>query len=41
LKLGAGENIGVAMIRDFAHVIDREKAALGFFITLTVAFESL
>jgi hypothetical protein len=23
------------MIRDFAHVIDREKAAMGFFVTLT------
>ena len=23
------------MIRDFIHVVDREKAAIGFFITLT------
>ena len=34
VSVKAGENIGVAMIRDFAHVIDREKAALGLFITL-------
>jgi len=33
-QVKAGENVGVAMIRDFAHVIDREKAALGLFITL-------
>ena len=34
VSVKAGENIGVAMIRDFAHVIDREKAALGLFVTL-------
>ena len=34
VSVKAGENVGVAMIRDFAHVIDREKAALGLFITL-------
>lgn len=33
VSVKAGENIG-AMIRDFAHVIDCEKAALGLFITL-------
>ena len=27
--------VSVAMVRDFAHVIDREKAAIGFFVTLT------
>ena len=25
------------MIRDLAHVIDREKAAMGLFVTLTAA----
>lgn len=34
VSVKAGENIGVAMIRDFGHVIDREKAALGLFVTL-------
>ncbi len=29
-----GENVNVAMVRDLAHVIDREKAAMGFFVTL-------
>jgi len=29
-----GENVSVAMVRDFAHVIEREKAAMGFFVTL-------
>jgi site-specific DNA-methyltransferase (adenine-specific) len=35
VSVKGGENISVAMIRDFAHVIDREKASIGFFITLT------
>jgi hypothetical protein len=30
-----GENISVPMIRDLAHVVDREQAKLGIFITLT------
>lgn len=34
VSVKAGENIGVSMIRDFAHVVDREKAALGLFVTL-------
>lgn len=34
VSVKAGENIGLSMIRDFAHVIDREKAALGLFVTL-------
>lgn len=34
VSVKAGENIGVSMIRDFAHVIDREKAPLGLFVTL-------
>jgi adenine specific DNA methylase Mod len=35
VSVKGGENVSVAMIRDFAHVIDREKAAMGFFVTLT------
>jgi site-specific DNA-methyltransferase (adenine-specific) len=35
ISVKGGRNVGVAMVRDFAHVIDREKALLGFFITLT------
>ena len=34
VSVKGGENVSVSMIRDFAHVIDREKAAMGFFITL-------
>ena len=30
----SGSNINVAMIRDLAHVIDREKAKIGVFLTL-------
>jgi site-specific DNA-methyltransferase (adenine-specific) len=29
-----GENVNVAMVRDLAHVVDREKAKIGVFITL-------
>lgn len=35
ISVKGGKNVGVAMIRDFAHVVDREKAAMGFFLTLT------
>ncbi len=34
VSVKAGENIGVAMIRDLGHVVEREKAAIGLFITL-------
>lgn len=34
VSVKGGENVSVAMIRDLAHVIDREKAAIGFFVTL-------
>ncbi len=34
VSVKAGENINVAMIRDLGHVIEREKAALGLFVTL-------
>jgi DNA modification methylase len=35
VSVKGGENVSVAMVRDFAHVVDREKAAMGFFVTLT------
>jgi len=35
VSVKGGENVGVSMLRDFAHVIDRERAAMGFFVTLT------
>jgi site-specific DNA-methyltransferase (adenine-specific) len=35
VSVKGGENVGVAMIRDFAHVIEREKAAMGLFVSLT------
>lgn len=35
VSVKGGENVSVPMIRDFGHVIDREKAAMGFFVTLT------
>jgi DNA modification methylase len=34
VSVKAGENINVAMIRDLGHVIEREKAAIGLFVTL-------
>ena len=35
ISVKGGENVGVSMLRDFAHVIEREKAAIGLFVTLT------
>jgi hypothetical protein len=35
VSVKGGESVGVSMIRDLAHVIDREKAKMGLFITLT------
>ncbi len=35
ISVKGGKNVGVAMVRDFAHVVDREKALMGFFLTLT------
>jgi hypothetical protein len=29
-----GDNVNAAMVRDLAHVVDREKAKIGLFITL-------
>jgi hypothetical protein len=34
VSVKGGENVGVTMIRDLAHVVDREKAKIGVFITL-------
>ncbi len=34
VSVKGGENVNVAMVRDLGHVVDREKAALGFFVTL-------
>lgn len=34
VSVRGGDNVGVAMVRDLAHVVEREKAALGLFITL-------
>src|SRR5258708_26205475 len=34
VSVKGGQNVNVAMIRDLAHVVDREKAKIGIFITL-------
>jgi site-specific DNA-methyltransferase (adenine-specific) len=34
VSVKGGENVGVAMVRDLAHVVDREEAKIGVFITL-------
>ncbi len=34
VSVKGGENVGVTMIRDLGHVVDREKARIGVFITL-------
>jgi len=34
VSVKGGNNVSVAMIRDLAHVVEREKAAIGIFITL-------
>ncbi len=34
VSVKGGEHVGVAMVRDLAHVVDREKAKIGVFITL-------
>lgn len=35
ISVKGGKHVGVSMVRDFAHVIDREKALQGIFISLT------
>jgi site-specific DNA-methyltransferase (adenine-specific) len=34
ISVKGGQNVNVAMVRDLAHVVDREKAKIGVFITL-------
>jgi DNA modification methylase len=34
VSVKGGNNVNVAMIRDLAHVVDREKASIGIFITM-------
>lgn len=35
ISVKGGEHVSVPMIRDLGHVINREKASIGFFVTLT------
>ena len=34
VSVKGGENVNVAMVRDLAHVVAREKAEIGLFVTL-------
>lgn len=34
VSVKGGDNVSVSMVRDLAHVVDREKAKIGVFITL-------
>ena len=34
VSVKGGENVSVAMVRDLAHVVEREKAEIGLFVTL-------
>ena len=34
VSVKGGDNVSVAMIRDIGHVVNREKAKIGIFITL-------
>ena len=34
VSVKGGESVNVSMVRDLAHVVDREKAKIGIFITL-------
>jgi len=34
VSVKGGDNVNVGMVRDLAHVVDREKAKIGVFITL-------
>jgi len=34
VSVKGGENVSVAMVRDLAHVVEREKASIGLFVTL-------
>ena len=37
ISVKGGENVGVIMIRDLAHVVERERAKIGVFLTLAPA----
>jgi DNA methylase/NACHT-associated inactive restriction endonuclease len=37
VSVKGGENVSVAMVRDLAHVVDREKAQIGLFVTLAAS----
>ena len=37
VSVKGGENVNVAMVRDLAHVVEREKAEIGIFVTLAEA----
>jgi restriction endonuclease Mrr len=37
VSVKGGNNVNVAMVRDLAHVVEREKAKIGVFITLAAA----
>jgi restriction endonuclease len=37
VSVKGGDNVNVAMVRDLAHVVDREKAKIGVFLTLADA----
>ena len=37
VSVKGGENVNVAMVRDLGHVVEREKAEIGLFITLSEA----
>ncbi len=37
VSVKGGDHVSVAMVRDLAHVVDREKAAIGLFVTLAEA----
>ncbi|MFO1324178.1 MAG: DNA methyltransferase [Burkholderiales bacterium] len=37
VSVKSGDNVNVSMIRDLAHVVESQKAAMGFFVTLAPA----
>ena len=37
VSVKGGDNVSVAMVRDLAHVVEREKAEIGLFVTLSAA----
>ena len=41
VSVKGGDNVSVPMVRDLAHVVDREKAKIGVFITLAEPTEPM